>query len=226
MGPAEIAATLEDWSLTFVTGDSGEAARIPRKWRPIVLSAEAEDRRRTALSLWNQSFLDLVPEFAEALNTHCVDVRVCLTDGSSVLVYVLETDDGELVSWVGYDPVTFEEPPFWESFPQAVQVFLREVHAGFVSGSREAFGVARPAAMGTVAELADFPEGVPGWEGESRISSTRLLEITTDGGLLKYCLSPDLEVGKVALVYEGDIDPKDFGPELDDLLMSRFEEPS
>ncbi|MFG2287610.1 hypothetical protein ACGFOU_16325 [Streptomyces sp. NPDC048595] len=226
MGPEEIAATLEDWSPTFVGGDSDETARIPEKWRPIVLSAEAEDRRRTALSLWNRGFLDLLPEFAAVLDEHCVDVRVCIADNTPALVYVLETDDGEPVSWIGYDPGAFQEPDFWESFPEAVKVFLREVHAGFVSASRDAFGVARPVDMGTLAELAGFPDGVPGWEGESRISSTRLLQITTDGGLLKYCLSPDLAVGKVALVYEGDIDPKDFGTEIDDLLMSRFEEPS
>ncbi|MFJ6749141.1 hypothetical protein ACIQNI_13260 [Streptomyces sp. NPDC091266] len=226
MDSAEIAATLEEWSLTFVGDRSREAARIPEAWRPIALSAGAEDRRRTALSLWNQGFLDLLPEFAEVLHAHCVDVRACITDGSPVLVYVLETEDGDLVSWVGYDPATFEEPAFWESFPEAVRVFLRQVHAGFVSASRDSFGVARPAGMGTLAELSDFPDGVPGWEGASRLSSTRLLQVTTDGGLLKYCLSPDLAVGKVALVYEGDIDPKDFGQELDDLLMLRFEDPS
>ncbi|MGV4925901.1 hypothetical protein K2224_17960 [Streptomyces sp. BHT-5-2] len=226
MGPEEIAATLEDWSLAFVGSDAGEIALIPEKWRPIVLSADPEDRRRAALSLWNRGFLDLVPEFAEVLDAHCLDVRVGITDGAAVLVYVLETEDGELVSWVGYDPGTFEEPEFWGCFPAAVQVFLREVHAGFVSGSRYAFGVARPVAMGTLAELADFPEGIPGWEDGSRISSKRLLQITTDGGLLKFCLSPDLAVGQVALVYEGDVDPKEFGQELDELLMSRFAEPS
>ncbi|UQA96891.1 hypothetical protein [Streptomyces halobius] len=226
MGPDEIAATLDDWSLTFVGNDSDEISRIPEKWRPIALSADAESRRRTALSLWNQSFLDLLPEFAEVLNAHCVDVRVCMTDDSPVLAYVLETDDGELVSWVGYDPGTFEEPDFWESFPEPVQVFLRQVHAGFASASTDSFGVARPMEMGTIAELADFPDGVPGWDDDARIPSTRLLQITTDGGILKYCLSPDIAVGKIALVYEGDIDPKDFGQELDELLMSRFEDPS
>ncbi|MGW1372996.1 hypothetical protein ACWD6P_01790 [Streptomyces sp. NPDC002446] len=226
MGPTEIAATVEDWSLTFVGEGSVEFSRIPEKWRPIVLSDDAESRRRTALSLWNQSFRELVPEFAEVLDAHCVDVRACITDDSPALVYVLETDDGELVSWVGYDPGTFEEPDFWECFPEPVQVFLRDVHAGFVSASRDGFGVARPSDMGTIAALADFPDGVPGWENEAGIASTRLLQITTDGGILRYCLSPDLAVGKVALVYEGDVDPKDFGQELDELLMSRYEEPS
>ncbi|QRX90510.1 hypothetical protein [Streptomyces noursei] len=225
MAPEEIAATLNDWSLTFVGAPCGEVARIPEEWRPIVFAAGPEERRRLALSLWNQGFLDLVPEFAEVLNTHCVDVRVGITDDSPVLVYVLETEERELVSWVGYDPGTFEEPEFWEIFPEAVQVFLREVHAGFVSQRREAFGVARPVDMRTVVELAGLPDGEPDGEGRARISARRLLKITTDGDRLKYCLSPDLAVGEVALVYGGAIVPKDLGQELDDLLISRFAEP-
>jgi hypothetical protein len=219
----EIASTLSRWSLTFVEPDSGEASLIPEPWQPIVRSPDRQTRQQTALALWNREFLDLVPRFAAALATRFVDVRACLTDDCPVLVYVAQADSGGHVSWVGYDPGTFgAPPPFWDSFPGSLQAFLREVHAGFVSGSRTSFGPLRPRDMDTLANLGDFPEGIPGWEDDADISSTRLLRITTDGGLLNYCVSPDLAPGQVALVYEGDIDPQDLGSEVDDLLMSRL----
>jgi hypothetical protein len=77
--------------------------------------------------------------------------------------------------------------------------------------------------MDTLANLSDWPEGIPDWEAD--IASTRLLQISTDGGILCYCLSPDLAPGQVALVYEGDVDPQDFGAELDQLMMSRLRRP-
>lgn len=226
MDPDHITTTLPDWPLTPVGGeDAGMLARIPEKWRPIALSIDAAFRRGTALALWNQSFLDLIPEFTRTLRTHCVDVRVLSVGDIPVLVYVLETDEDEPVFWVGYDPRTLKEPDFWDSFPEPVRVFLREVHAGFMSERDGSFGIARPTDMATLAERAGSPDGIPGWE-HADISSTRLMQITSDGGILRYCLSPDLEAGKIALVYEGDIDSKEFGQELDELLMSRMEDPA
>jgi hypothetical protein len=81
----------------------------------------------------------------------------------------------------------------------------------------------RPVHMQTIAEMADLPDGIPEWDEDAEIASTRLLVISSDGGLLYYCLSPDLDPGQVALVYEGDIDPKDFGSELDKLMMARLD---
>jgi hypothetical protein len=224
--PAEIAATLEKWSLTFISPDSAEPPRIPERWMPIAISSDPQTRHRTALALWNQDLLDLLPRFAEALRSRFVDVRVAITDDVPVLVYVARADNGEYVCWIGYDPRSFGDlPQFWDSFPEPLQVFLRNVHAGFVSWSRLAFGPARPRHMETLAALADSPEGVPDWDEEADILSTRLLQISTDGGILGYFLSPDIAPGQVALVYEGDIDPQDFGAELDKLLISRLRRP-
>jgi hypothetical protein len=224
--PAEIAVALDKWSLTFVGPGSAELSRIPERWTSIAISSDPETRHRIALALWNQSLLDLLPQFAEALRTRFVDVRVAITDDCPVLVYAARADNGRLACWVGYDPRSFGElPKFWDSFPEPLRVFLRDVHAGFVSWSRLAFGPARPRHMETLASLADSPEGVPDWDEEADILSTRLLQISSDGGILSYCLSPNLEPGQVALVYEGDIDPKDFGSELDDLMFSRLRRP-
>jgi hypothetical protein len=76
--------------------------------------------------------------------------------------------------------------------------------------------------METLANLADHPEGIPGWDDDAEIPSTWLLSICTDGGILHYCLSPDLEPRQIAFVYEGDVDPLDFSAEFDELLMSRI----
>ncbi|MBM0240276.1 hypothetical protein JNW88_29980 [Micromonospora sp. ATA32] len=73
-----------------------------------------------------------------------------------------EDDDGDLASWVGYDPRSFgREPPFWGSFPEPLQVFLRDVHAGFASWDMMSFGPARPVDMETVADLAHSPDASP-----------------------------------------------------------------
>lgn len=216
-----ISATLHNWSLLFAGPEN--PSLVPEEWGPIVQSEDPQERCRAALSLWNDSCLDLLPRFADALRNRLTDVRVGFTDGCPVLVYAFRAGDGALVTWVGYHPSTFSEPRFWESFPQPLQEFLRTVHAGFTSGSRTSFGVARPVLMQTLAELADFPDGIPGWDDAADISSTRLLQICSDGGILYYCVSPDIERGSIALVYEGDIDPRYLGPELDDLMMSRLQ---
>ena len=221
--PAVIAGTLTGWQLTFVEPGSAELLLIPERWQPIVSSPEAQTRRETALALWNRGFLDLIPQFAAVLCARLVDVRVCIADDCPVLAYVTRADHGKYVSWVGYDPRTFHEPKFWASFPEPVQVFLSDVHAGFASQDRTSFGVSRPMHMDTLANLADFPEGIPDWDVDDKIASTRLLQITTDGGILYYCVSPDLAPGEVALVYEGDVDAQDLGESLDGLMMRRFE---
>ncbi|MFE0641745.1 hypothetical protein ACFW2Y_09080 [Streptomyces sp. NPDC058877] len=220
MDTDEIITTLHNWSLRFAESDT--LSQVPEEWRPIARSEDPQGRCRQALDLWNDDFLDLLPRFAATLRTRLVDVRAAFTDGCPVLVYALRADNGAAVSWIGYHPGAFEEPRFWESFPQPLQDFLRTVHAGFVSGSRTSFGVAPPVHMETLAELADFPDGIPGWTDTAGISSTRLLRISSDGGILYYCASPDIERGKIALVYEGDIDPQDLGQELDELVTSRL----
>ncbi|MFC4535769.1 hypothetical protein [Sphaerisporangium dianthi] len=224
-GLAEIAETVAGLALTFVEPGSAEVTRFPESWRPIARSSDPAHRHRSALALWSREFLDLVPRFAGALETRFFDVRAGVTGDRPVLVYVAEAEDGGYVSWIGYDPRDFgEPPPFWESFPGPLRVFLREVHAGFVSGRQAAFGPARPVSMDTLANLADYPDGVPGWE-DAEMSTTRLVQIATDGGHLYYCLSPDLSPGEIALIYEGDIDRQDFSAQLDELMMSRLEDP-
>jgi hypothetical protein len=219
-----IAASVLRRSLAFVEEGSSDVSLVPEQWHPILLSADAESRRQTALALWNRDFLDLVPRFARALHTHLEDVRVCIVDDCPALVYVTESDDGECISWVGYDPRSFGDPPlFWDSFPDPLQVFLRKVHAGFTSGLEADYGPMRPEDMDTIANLAYCPEGIPGWEEISEIASTRLLQFAADGGLMKYCVSPDLTRGEIALVYEGTVDARALGVELDELLMMRFE---
>lgn len=225
IGDAQVERTLPEWSLAFVEPTAAQAAQLPEQWRPIALAADAGARCRLARSLWSRGFLAAVPRFAAALATRCADVRACIVHDCPALVYVMADDDGGHVSWVGYDPREFGPvPEFWQSFPASLRVFLREVHAGFVSGADGAsFGPARPVHMVSLARFAGFPEGIPGWDEDGRITSTRLLRITSDGGNLHYCLSPDLAPGDIALVYEGDIDPADFGTTLDELMMSRFE---
>lgn len=219
-----VTATLQYVAPEAVPAGPADAARLPEQWRPIAAAAQPGQRREAALELWRPAFLDLVPRFADALRERLVDVAAYLTDDGPALVYTVRARRDQLVTWVGFDPRTFEEPHFWGSFPAPVQEFLREVHAGFVSGERRAFGLSRPADMLTLGEMADYPEGIPEWEDGTDISSTRLLCISTDGGVLLYCLSPDLSPGDVALVYEGDIDLRRLGIELDDLLIQRLEE--
>ncbi len=209
---------LRDWSLSFAEVGAAELPRIPEQWRPIHSSTDPAERVRAAVALWNKDFLELVPRFAGALPTF-VDVRVYLAGGTPALVYVAD----QQVAWVGFDPHTSSgPPPFWDSFPDPLRVFLRDVHAGFISGGGAGFGPLPPKDMQTLAAVAGFPDGIPGWDEEADIASTRLVLVATDGGLTRLCLSPDLQPGQVALVYEGDIEPEDFGTELDELMMSRL----
>lgn len=233
----------DDGAAQLITAGSASFDKVPPPWRPIAENDSAAERIHAALALWNNDFLALVPRFADALRTKLVDVRVySVTVGESdfvVLVYVLEDAAGEPAAWIGCDPATFgdAEPLFWDSFPAAVQTFLRQVHPGFTATDWESFGIMRPEYFETIAERADCPEGIPGWmdgyeddsaldyDGEpyKRIDSTRLGVFAKDEGHLFYCASPDLEVGQVTLVYDGDTDPpKDFGAELDELMTRRL----
>ena len=191
---------------------------LPDAWRPIAEAAVPADRAAAALALWNPALLELLPGFAAALRTRLTDVRMT----GPGLVYTLRADDGTDVAWTGHDPRTFREPRFFSSFPEPLREFLTGVHAGFASDPAPAFGFDRPAEMMTIAEIADYPEGIPDWMDDADIESTRLLRLTSDGGILFHCLSPDLPVGQVALVYEGDVDPQDFGPVIDGLLTGRL----
>jgi hypothetical protein len=84
--PAEIGTGLDKWALTFVGPDRPSCRGYPSRGCPS-RSADPEVRHRTASGLWNQSLLDLLPRFAEALRTRFVDVRVAITDDVPVLVY-------------------------------------------------------------------------------------------------------------------------------------------
>ncbi|MPY59335.1 hypothetical protein FNH08_19855 [Streptomyces spongiae] len=78
--------------------------------------------------------------------------------------------------------------------------------------------------METVAEQADEPDGIADWDEEQEIASTRLLLLTSNDGMVDYCVSPDLEVGDLAIVFQGDIDPAPYGEALDRLLMQGLED--
>lgn len=216
--PSQISASLPLWELSFVTPGSAEASEVPPTWQPIIDADTAGERCRLARALWNQELLDLLPGFSAILRERLIDVRVCLTDDTVALIYATPGSKG-LVCWVGYDPRSFgDEPPLFSAVHPAVRTFLREVHAGFVTGSRETYGPMRPRHINTLAILADYPDGIEGWDEEASISSTRLLRIASNGGNLDYCVSPDLPVDQVALVYAGDVDPQDLGTELDELM--------
>ncbi|QCB94772.1 hypothetical protein [Cellulomonas shaoxiangyii] len=219
----EVAATLPGWATTLVEPGSADAVRLPGQWRAVLEDDDPARRRDAARTLWNPDLLALLPRFADALTTRVVDVRTCLVDDLPALVYVASADDGSHVSWIGFDPRSSPAaPPLWDSAPAPLRRFVRDVHAGFTSYTGESFGVVRPVDMATLADLADEPDGIPGWEEGADISSTRLLRFTRDSGALHYCASPDLPPGQIALVYEGDVEGVDAGPELDRLLMSRF----
>jgi hypothetical protein len=176
-----------------------------------------------ALELWNAPFLDALPQFAAALRTRFADVRACWVDGEPALLYLVEHSDGHLLSWIGLDPAGFVEPRFWEHVPEPLQTFLCQVHAGFTSGGLTAFGPMHPRYMQTLAELAGEPDGVADWDEEQDIASTRLLLLTSNGGMVNYCVSPDVKPAELAIVFEGDIDPVHYGAALDRLLMRRLE---
>ncbi|MFF0154006.1 hypothetical protein [Micromonospora sp. NPDC005203] len=197
---------------------------LPAAWLPVAEATDSATRRAAALGLWPGDLLALLPRFASALRDSLADVRVSLLDGIPALIYVFPGAYEPLITWVGYDSRSFgTEPQFWEHFPEALRVFLREVHAGFTSRSPEEFGVMRPAWMVTLADMAGIPEAIEAWDEGQEIASARLLIIGREGEQMLYCVSPDPEPGHLLEIYEGDVDPQPFPEVFDDLLALRFE---
>ncbi|MGW4843101.1 hypothetical protein [Nocardia brasiliensis] len=191
-------------------------------WPEIAIAADPADRARLAVSRWNSDFLDLVPDFATALYTRLRDVRVCDWRGEGpALLYFFENADGDTVIWVGWEPRAGAgpRPPFWTTLPCAVRRFLDEVHPGFTMLDGESFGPAQPSYMSTFATWAGWPDGIPDWDRDDVIASTALLWVTGNGGDTALCTSPDLNVGEVAVLFEGDFDIGEFGTELDRLML-------
>ncbi len=219
---SDILGTLSAWSPELL-GPS-DTAVIPASWRPIVDADDPVVRRTTALSLWNDGILDRLPRFAPMFRDRLADVRVGAVDGVPVLIYVVTGIHESVITWIGFDPRSFgDEPRFWDSFPAAVRVFLRETHAGFMSRGPDQFGIGRPSEMETLAESADSPDGVEDWDETHDIGSTRLLIVAREGELMRYCVSPDAEPDHLIEVYEGDAYPRLIWECLDALLMLRFE---
>lgn len=212
------------FSVTFVTPESPELAQLPEQWLQIARSPAPEERRATAVALWNHDLLQQIPRFRHELEANLIDVRTCLERGCPALTYTLKDIDDRYVSWVGYDPRSFQQPLFWESFPEPLQVFLREVHAGFVAFGCEMYGIMRPIYMKTVADWLVNTPAIEDYNHINVIPAARLLGITRDGGNLWYHVSPDVP-GKFVLIYEGlpDREPTDFSPAWDDLLMGGLE---
>lgn len=213
--------------LTLEPPGSVPAEPVPEQWRSILESDDAGTRRLIALSLWNRELLDLVPQFAQELRTNLVDVRVGHHHGEAVLVYAFEhIDYGERVvtCWIGWDPATFgdAEPPFNAWVPEPLQVFYRQVHAGFTASNWE-FGPIRPKYLRTLAGVLHATEDDADlWEGQD-IPWTRLLVVAITGTVY-YCVSPDLPPGQAVQVADGQPDdPEDFGPLLDKAMMYYFE---
>lgn len=217
---------IEGRSLSPVGPGSAALTQLPEQWRPVASSADPADRRTAALALWPRAFLGLVPGFARRLDGELTDVRACLSGTGPVLLY-----QAGHATWIGSDPRRFTTPPpFWDRLPGPARDFQRGVHAGFTAPNGESYGLMHPAQLRTIAEIALSPAGIPGWDDAAaarpggRIASNRLLPVTRDSGNLWMCVSPDLPEGKVALVYEGDVDPRDFTIAFDELLTRAFEE--
>jgi hypothetical protein len=165
--------------------------------------------------------------FSAALTERLIDVQPALCGTAPVLVYLARGNDGGPRAWVGFPPLPpdWSTPWFWPAVPAFLRVFVERLHAGVVAADGESCGPLPPKLMRTLAERAGAPGGIPGWDGEGRIPSTRLVRVATNGALLDYCVSPDLLEERLALVYEGDIDPQDAGAALDALMISGFAEP-
>lgn len=217
---------IEGRSLSPIGPGSAASTELPEQWRPIAESADPVGRRTTALALWPRALLDLVPCFARRLPGELTDVRACLSDTGPVLLY-----EAGHATWIGSDPRGFTAPPlFWDRLPRPARDFQREVHAAFTAPNGESYGLMHPAHLRTIAEIARSPAGIPGWDDVAaarpggRIASNRLLPVTRDSGNLWMCVSPDLPEGQVAMVYEGDVDPRDFTIAFDELITRAFGE--
>ena len=211
------------WDLRPADSDP---ARLPANWQPIAGAADPAGRRAAALTRWPADFLALTPEFAARLHDRLADVRACLAGTEPVLVY-----QAEPAVWVGRDPRGFAAAPaFWDRLPQPAQDFQRTVHSAFTFPDRESYGLMHPAHQRTIAELAGKPAGIPRWDDAAaarpggRIAANRLLRVTRDSGNLMLCVSPDLPAGQAATVFEGDIEPEEFGLAFDELMVMAFED--
>lgn len=212
---------LADWELQAIGED-----QLPEAWRVLFDTPEAADRCRTALAGWPPQVVNALPRFAAALTARLTDVQPALCGTVPVLVYLARGGhDGGSRAWVGFPPLPPGSTPpwFWPAVPAFLRTFSERWHAGFVAADGESCGPLPPKLVRTLAERAGVPDGIPGWDGQGRISSTRLVRIATNGALLDYCVSPDLPAGCLALVYEGDIDPQDAGEALDALMLSGFD---
>ncbi|TEA07978.1 hypothetical protein [Mycobacteroides salmoniphilum] len=188
----------------------------------VAASADPEQRVQLALARWNPGFLEMLPRFADALQSRLRDVQVCYwRDEGPALLYFVEAADGDVVIWVGWDPRTFtgSTPPLWQTLPMPAREFLRDVHPGFTILDGESFGLAQPSYMSTFAAWAGWPTGIPDWDRPDVIASTDMLWLTANGGDTALCTSPDLEIGQVAVLFENDIDIADLGTELDQLML-------
>lgn len=211
------------WSVEFVAPDAAPSADLPPPWRPLVTEPDPRARCTAAAQLWNADWTALVPRFWSRFTERLVDVRVARAGRGALLVYVAPGDDGTPLAWVGWAPrADGARPPFWESLPEPARAFLDGVHDGFTGNDSESYGLLPRAFMTTFAEYAESPDGLPGWDDDSPVRSTRLLRVATNGGGLEYCVSPDLPAGTLALVYEGDVDPQPFGEGFDEFLMWYF----
>ena len=207
--------------------------QVPERWRAIAESDDPEVRRQGAMSLWNNDFLELVPEFASALQSELADVRVGHVGDDAVLIYAFEHYDAggpdrHVVCWIGWDPALFTdaETPLFGSIPEPVQTFYRDVHAGFIGPDWLSYGPIQPRHLQTYAEFVDLPEGVPDWpEGEP--DSTRLLVLASTGGNVHLCVSPDLPAGQALTVYDGVADPpEEFSELLDHTMTAQLVDPA
>jgi hypothetical protein len=213
---------LADWELQAI-----EEEQLPAPWRVLTSTPEATDRCRLALAEWPAQVMNALPRFAAALTEQLTDVQPALCGTTPVLVYLARGSDGGPRAWIGFPPLptAWSAPWFWPAVPTFLRVFLERSHAGFVAADGESCGPLPPKLMRTLAERAGAPDGIPGWDGEGRISSTRLVRVATNGALLDYCVSPDLAEERIALVYEGDIDPQDASAALDALMINGFAVP-
>ncbi|EFG77205.1 hypothetical protein HMPREF0591_2907 [Mycobacterium parascrofulaceum ATCC BAA-614] len=213
-----------------VLAATGSGADVPESWQPIARSDAAEARRMAALSLWNSDFLQLVPDFAQALETELADVRIGHLAGEAVLVYALEhydDDQRHVVCWIGWDPALSRDAElrFAEAIPDPVRRFYRETHAGFVAPDWMSNGPIPPRHLQTYAEYLGCPEGLPesNWPPDA-VDATRLLLLATTADA-HLCVSPDLPPGQALTVYGGVPEaPEDFGALLDETMTAQLDE--
>jgi hypothetical protein len=207
------------------------SAQLPQSWWPISESDDPEERKHTALALWNIEFLDLIPRFAHALHNGLIDVRIVKHQWIETpsLDYIIAAGNSYGV-WIGENPATFGDqiPPLFESLPQPVQVYLRQVHAGFTTWDRESCGLTPPSLMKTLASHWGDPddESMVEWYEDTYDPPAfrRLLRVTGRGPHADLLVSPDLPAGTAVTYFEPDFELKQFGESLDLFMTMPLEE--